>query len=159
MNIVIKIILSILILTSCNAKDLDFNQIENEAQKNDKDIVIFFHIDGCRFCKSMIKENFNDKKILAYIDKNFILVDVNIDHKDSIKFKTHTLTKRDLAKKYSIFSYPSTLFLDKYKKVLYKDIGYKNKDEFLILLKFIKTKKYLNMKLEDFSSEAEFIDE
>ncbi|PID47840.1 MAG: hypothetical protein CR967_02965 [Proteobacteria bacterium] len=154
-----KIFFIFILCVFANGSDLNLDKIKSQAQKNHKNVMMFFHIDGCRFCHTMLDENFKDKKILDYIKKNFILIDINISQKMQIKQNNLIFSQKKFAKKYEIFSYPSTIFLDENLNIIYLDIGYKNPNEFLILLKFIKSKRYKKINFEDFFSEAEFIDE
>lgn len=156
----IKIFLIFAFCIFVNAEELNFDKITNEAKKSDKNILIFFSIEGCRFCEAMKKESFGDEKTQKYL-KHFLVLNVHIGDgkKDMILQNSLHVNKKEFAKKYDIFSYPSTVFLDKNAKVVYTSRSYKNANEFMILLKFIKSKKYKSMSLEDFVSEAEFMDE
>lgn len=157
----IKIFLIFAFCMFANAGDLNFDKITNEAKKSDKNILIFFSIEGCRFCEAMKKESFSDEKTLKYLKKHFLVTNIHIgdNKKDTILQNALHINKKEFAKQYEIFSYPSTVFLDKNAKVIYTSRSYKNADEFMILLKFIKNKKYKSMNLDDFTSEAEFVDE
>ncbi len=140
-------------------EELNFDKTLQEAKKQQKSIFIFFHMNGCEYCEDMLANNFKDKQTIEYIKKNFLLIDINISHKDKIVYKNKAISKREFSIKYNTFSYPSSVFIDSKGKNIYSAVGYKNTNELKKILKYIKHEKYKTMKFEDFSSEAEFLDD
>jgi len=141
------------------ASDVNIDKAILQAKQENKQILIFFHMKYCGYCTKMVKENFKDKNILAQIKKNFIMLDIHIDHDDTVTFGDFKGTKKEFAKEINVNTYPATLFMDKYKKIVYRANGYKNIDEFMVLLKFISSQSYKKIDLETFTEENEFDDE
>ncbi len=162
MKIFLKLLLGLSIVLSADAKagqDVDFDAMLSKAKKQGTSIMIFFHMNGCEYCEDMLENNFHDEKTLSYIKKHFLHLDININHKEKVLFEGKKMGKYPFAMKYKIFSYPSTVFLDKNGKVVHTAIGYRNIKELLTDLKYVKHQKYKSMKFKDFVSEAEFLDE
>lgn len=74
-------------------------------------------------------------------------MDINIKKTDKIILKNSSFKNKEFADKFNMFSYPSSLFLDK------------NLDEFLILLKFVKTRSFKSVDMDDFANNLEFENE
>lgn len=152
-----NIILVLLVFVNlCFAASLNLDKASDKAKSLNKDILVFFHMTSCPYCKSMLNENFKDAKTLEYISENYISTNVDIKIKEKVKFKNSSFKNKKFADKFSIFSYPSSLFLDKDLNVIYTDYGYKNTDEFLVLLKFVRTRSFKSMEIDDFANNLEF---
>lgn len=143
----------------CFAGSLSFDEASTKAKSSDKDILVFFHMTSCPYCEKMLNESFKDAKTLEYIKENYILMDINIKKTDKIIFKNSSFKNKEFADKFNMFSYPSSLFLDQNLDVIYTDYGYRNLDEFLILLKFVKTRSFKSVDMDDFANNLEFENE
>ncbi|WP_448530202.1 thioredoxin family protein [Raineya sp.] len=96
----------------------------NEAQKQNKPIMVDFYTTWCGPCKLMTKTTFASTQIGDFADANFIAFKVDCEKGEGIQ----------LAQKYEVFSYPTIAFIDKNGNLLGKEIGYKNADDFLELM-------------------------
>ena len=149
-------ILLLFITVSYGNHTIDINEKIKIAQKQDKDLMIFFHIPHCPYCLRMLSKNFKDKETLNEIKKNFIFIDIYTKDSAIIKFKDFSGTTKDFATHLSAVAYPATIFLNKDEKILYRSIGYRNINELLTEMKYISTKSFKTMNLEDFSQKLEF---
>ncbi len=153
-KIFIFIIFFISILKADSYLDIDLKL--NNTKKENKHLMIFFHIPYCPYCKSMLKHNFHDKKTLNLIEKKFILVDIYTANNNKIKYKNFKGTPKEFAKYIGADAYPATLFINNKGDVIHKAIGYRNIDEYIAELKYISTDNYKNMNLEVFKQKLEF---
>jgi len=99
-------------------------QLMADAQKEDKIIIIEASTEDCHFCKKMKKEVINTKEIQALLQKDFILIEVDVD-KTKLPF--------DLKKIYKGIT-PSFFFLNKEGKLLNDFPGSWNKKDFSMIL-------------------------
>jgi len=104
----------------------------------------------------MLDENFTNKEILQEIKQNFILIDMFTANDIVVKYKNVKGTIKEFAKHMGVPAYPATLFLDKDKKTIFKSIGYRNTQEYLMELMFISSKSYHQLTLEEFTLKTEF---
>ena len=142
-----NIILILLLITVVNANEtIDINSKIQIAQKENKQLMFFFHIPHCPYCIRMINENFKDKETLKEIEENFIFIDIYKKDKNYEK----------LAKDLGAVAYPAILFMNKDKKIIHKAIGYRNTNELLSEMKYISTQSYKSMDLESFILKLEF---
>lgn len=96
----------------------------NEAQKQNKPIMVDFYTTWCGPCKLMTKTTFASTQVGDFADANFIAFKVDCEKGEGIQ----------LAQKYEVFNYPTIAFIDKNGNLLGKEIGYKNADDFLELM-------------------------
>lgn len=89
----------------------------DEAKYTNKIIMMDVIRDNCRFCVKMDKAVFADKKMAAYIEKNFVPVKVN-------------LSQRELPMGLKIEITPTFFFLTADQKLIKKIVGSWNQKDF-----------------------------
>lgn len=99
-----------------------FDTAFREAQKSNKIIVLKAMTEHCHYCKKMDREVLVDDQVVKALQKDFVVVQVDITKKPLPLGLTAELT-------------PSFFFIDKNKKVLQKVVGSWNVEDFLVILK------------------------
>ena len=99
-----------------------FDTAFQEAQKNNKIIVLKAMTEHCHYCKKMDREVMVDDQVVKALQKDFVVVQVDI-------------TKNSLPLGLTAELTPSFFFIDKDKKVLQKVVGSWNVEDFLEILK------------------------
>lgn len=156
MNLLKILILIVLFYATSNAKVINVDNLVNEAKKQDKQLLIFFHMTYCPACKRMVRESINSQDIIAQIKSDFIYLDMNINHDDNIIYKDFKGSIHKFAKEFNIYFYPSTIFIGKDNEVKYNLKGYRNKEKFSTVIQYISTKSYKKMSLDSFIDEKDF---
>ena len=156
MNPLKILILIISLHVVVSAKVISINNIIDEAKKQDKQVLIFFHMTYCGACKKMIKNSFNDQEITKQINRDFILVDLNINDNDSVIHNDFEGSIHRYAKSLNINFYPSNIFIDRDNEVIFNLKGYRDKEKFSTVIEYISTKAYKKMSLESFIDEKDF---
>lgn len=157
MQNIVKILIAISFLfTMGNTSDIDVNKIVLQAKKESKKILIFVHSPNCSYCRRMVSLNFQDKTVLDTVKKHFILLDIDIHEEGTIVYKGFSGDRKAFADHIGATAVPATLFMDKTSEVVYGFIGYRNIDEFLTELKYVTTKSYKSISIEEFSENLEF---
>jgi len=143
-----------LLLTPLFGTDVNFelDKIISDANKTNKQVILFLHKDGCGFCNKMVL-NLEDSNISKAIDKDFIFVDINRDRDETISFQEYKGSSKKFLKKLEVDLYPTTLFLDNNSTFIYNIIGYRNKKVLLTTLKYIGSKSYIDKTFEEFEDE------
>lgn len=152
----------LLILFSVNSFASDIIDIDKKiqkAKKQNKELMIFFHIPDCPYCEAMLDGNFKNNSIIKLIEENFILVDIYTANKVDIVFKNFKGSPKEFAKHVKATAYPATLFMDRNSNIFYSAIGYRNIQEYIHELKYIITKNYKQMPLDEFVVKMEIEDE
>jgi len=124
-------------------KDIDLNELSKIAQQDTKHLLIYFKTTYCPSCKKIEKFTLHNKKIKNILSKDFITVKINIDDDENIKYNDFFDTKKEFAKHLNIDFYPTIIFMDEEKEIVNILKGYKTKDKFKVILKYIKTKSYI----------------
>lgn len=90
--------------------------------------------------------------IRPMLNKDFFVIDININNDDNIIYKEFTGNGRDFARHIDYDFYPSSLFLDVNSNIIYGAVGYEDENEFLDTLTYIKSKTYLKMSIDDYKA-------
>jgi len=98
-----------------------YEQIFEYAKKENKHVLLFFHIDGCGGCIKMEKHVFSDSLVFEFLNKDFIFCNINAKKGEGI----------GINKIYRTQSYPTIIICDTSGEVVGKNIGFLSVDEFL----------------------------
>jgi thiol:disulfide interchange protein len=90
------------------------------AQQQHKPILLDLYAEWCGPCKEMLRTTYKDKQVVARA-KQFVPVLINSDKQPEV------------AEKYGVDALPTVIFLDANGKLIRKEIGYHDADEFLKL--------------------------
>ena len=90
----------------------DLQEDLEEANAEDKRLVLFFEQRGCIYCRQMHEEVFSDPKISDYIEENYFVVQLNL-HGDTevTDFDGEALSEKDMARKWRILFTPTLMFM------------------------------------------------
>jgi len=156
MRLLTLLILIISLQTISSAKVINIDTISNQAASQNRQLMIFFHMTYCGYCKKMIRTTLSDKKTAQKIEKNFTLLSLNINKSDSIIYKNFKGSIHAFARSLKITLYPSTIFIDESNKVIGKIEGYRGVKSFSTLIEYFSTKSYKTMDLDSFINEIDF---
>ncbi len=150
---------SLIILTlqlTLYAREININNIISSAQKTDKHLLIWFHKTDCGYCESMKEFTLQNDTIKSFMDENFIFEHINVYEKDRVTYKNFSGNGREFAKKVGYDFYPTTLFFDENREMIFAEVGYidnsgmPNEKRFFSILNFISSKSYKKMDYEDY---------
>jgi thioredoxin-related protein len=108
------------------------------AKAQNRPVFLYFHADWCKYCTKLKKITFKDKSVLNYLKDNFISITVD------------TEKEKDLAKEWGIKGLPNLWFLKADNSKISNLPGYVGPEQFLNILKYIRTKSYDKMSFADF---------
>ena len=100
-----------------------FDDILAKAKKENKLVFLDAYASWCGPCKLMEKNVFPQEEVKNYYNANFVNAHFDMEKGEG----------RNIASKYSIRSYPHYLFLNGDGEVVYKGMGYLEKNDFLAL--------------------------
>ncbi len=110
----------------------------SRAKNYGKKVFVNFYADWCRYCKQMDRTTFEDKRIIAYLNDNFVPVRINSDKKP----------KR--AAEFGVKGLPVSWFLTETGERIGNQPGYLPAETLLPLLRFIYTDAYEKMGFNEF---------
>lgn len=102
---------------------LTYGQNLQQASKNGKMVLLYFHFKGCGGCAEMEKTTFKDKNAAAFYNSNFIRMGVDV--LDSTDMKVSEL--------YNVKTCPSYLFVNSAGKMQHKAVGVFSPKEFIAI--------------------------
>jgi thioredoxin-related protein len=108
---------------------------ENQSQK----YFIYFSSRNCGYCRMLESKTFSNTDVSAYINENYIPVQVDIDK------------ERKIAASFGIRGVPDLRFLARDGATIGRWIGFTEADHLLQLLKYVQTDSYLTMSFNDFA--------
>ena len=157
MNLLKIIIILTIIHITAYAEVINVDNIIDQAKKQNKQLLVFFHMTYCGACKRMIRDSINNPKIIKQIEKDFIYLDMNINNsKDVIIYKEFKGSVHQFARTFDIYLYPSTIFIGSDCEVKYHLKGYRDTEKFSTVIEYVSTRSYEKMDFDSFIDEKEF---
>ncbi|MCX6077565.1 MAG: thioredoxin fold domain-containing protein [Campylobacterales bacterium] len=143
-------ILLVFIFSIISAEDIKVDTLFSEAEKSHKHVLIFLHKPNCGYCERMIDFTLQNERIAFKIKKDFVFVDINIADTGKVSFKNFEGSRRDFAKYLGYDFYPSTIFMNNKKEIVYSQPGYQDEDKYFKILSYIDSHSYQEMGIEEF---------
>ena len=136
------------------ARTIDIGAIIKKSVGPDKHLFIFLHRTDCGYCESMLTFTLDDDPVKELIDKKFVFLHINILEDDVVRYKSFKGNGRDFAKLVGYNIYPSSLFLNSKSEIIHAVPGYQDKDEFLLVLKYVDSRSYKKMGYQTFKKKT-----
>lgn len=108
------------------------------ARQENKSIFLYFYAPWCTYCTKLKKTTFKNDKVLAYLNDNFISIQVNTDE------------SKALAQEWQVRGLPTMWFLEPDGKKINRMPGYVEAGQLLKILEYIHTKSYTTMEFREF---------
>lgn len=130
-----------------------------------KRFAILWELEGCPFCKRTHQVNFTDPAIVAYIEENFDVLQLDVRGSRIVHdFDGEELDERGLRKKYGIRSTPTLQFFPESNDEIggaggqaaeiLRVPGYMPPEPFLDMLRFVRDEAYDELTLREFLEAA-----
>ena len=108
------------------------------AKAQNKEVVMYFFSQYCPYCDAMDQNVLADSDVSASLKKDLVYIRADVDKRP------------ELARKYQIRGYPTTILAESNGKIIANIPGYIPKKDFLKILSYLKGKRYRTMSLRDF---------
>jgi len=134
-------------------RGLSWKQIIAKARKEGKYIFVDCYTTWCGPCKRMEKEVYPNSRVGDFYNRKFISVKIQMDTglNDNADTKASYADARIIERKYKINAYPSLLFFMPDGRVLHKEEGARDPDQFLELAREVTdSSKNYYLLLEDY---------
>jgi thioredoxin-related protein len=120
------------------------------AKKSNKKILIDVYADWCKWCKKMDSEVFMHDTIAPYLQKNYILIKLNGESQDKLKYKGESMTAAEFAGGFGVTGFPTVIFLEPSGEAITKVPGFIDAENFLPMLTYFGGDHYKTMKWQDY---------
>jgi thioredoxin-related protein len=131
----------------------EFGEGLEEAEAEEKPVLVDVYTDWCGWCKRMDKTTYADGTVLAYLEEAFVPIKMNAESKERTQFGDDEYTYIQIARGFRVTGYPTTLFLDAEGKHITTVPGYMKPEQFLTVLRFIGDGHYKTKSFEEFRTE------
>ena len=122
---------------------LDFRQDVAEARKQNRQVLVFFHLDNCPYCARMLKGNFTRGDNHDFIRKHFDVVAVNVRGSLDVTWVNGaTYTERGLTMHLGVRGTPTLVFLDQEGKNVLQLSGYREPRALRAALDYVQSQGY-----------------
>ena len=102
-----------------------------EAARERKRVMLYFHQDGCPYCKRLVEVNFREPRIAEKMRKRFVSIAINIwGDRDATWTDGRATTEKQLAAMLKVQFTPTLVFLDEKGAVVRRINGYYLPGEF-----------------------------
>lgn len=131
---------------------LDIAEDVNEANDEDRHVMLFFHLTNCPYCNRMLTESFETDPLKSYIQDNFDVIVINIKGDREVAFTDEiSVSEKALAEQLNVFATPAIMFLDKNNKAVARVDGYRAPRRFEQVLNYVSQKAYAgNISFKDY---------
>ncbi len=97
----------------------------DDANNNNRQIILYFHQDGCPYCKKLLDDNFSRKNIVDIMSQNFDLIELNMwGDKTVTLFDGEELSEKEFARRMKVMFTPTLVFLDNKGQSQFRMNGY-----------------------------------
>jgi thioredoxin-related protein len=137
-----------------------FAEVAELQKKKPKKTIITLGTGFCNTCKVMSKATFTDEELLKYLNKDYYMIDFNVEQKDAIEFNGkkylnngeggfpfHSLALELTRKNFAI---PATIILDEKNEILDVVNFYQSPQWMLKIAHYFGDNSYKKMKWDEF---------
>jgi len=117
-------------------EDKSLEQAKALAKQENKYVFVDCYATWCGPCKMMDKNVYSDKAVAAMLNEKFVSVKVQMDSTkvDAEQIKALYADARRIRQEYNVIAYPSFLFFSPDGKLVHRDFGFKDANDFVVLL-------------------------
>lgn len=131
---------------------LDLTEDVAEAAEADKHLILIMDMEGCPYCHKMIEENFAHAPYRDFIQEHFDVIALNIRGSLMVDVTEDlSLTERELAEHLNVRFTPTVVFLDANHEQVARVNGYRNVEDFQIVLEYVQERAYRIMSLNEYA--------
>ncbi|MBN1498946.1 MAG: DUF953 domain-containing protein [Spirochaetes bacterium] len=119
-----------------------FNEGIKAAADQKKPVIVDFYADWCTWCVKMEEEVFMEPKVLEKLKSDFIMIRIDTEAEEKIKYKGKTYTTHEFSTAFQVTGLPTLLFIDKAGEPVTKIPGYITADVFIQLITYMADECY-----------------
>lgn len=124
---------------------LDLSDDLEEANEEDRHMMIYFHQDGCPYCSKLVEDNFHDPALVKKLQKNFDTIETNMwGNRDLTDWQGRDFDEKSFSAHMKIQFTPTLVFLNPKGEIILRLNGYQSIDKMHATLDYIANKTYLN---------------
>jgi thioredoxin-related protein len=111
---------------------LDIREDVAEAAKEGKRLMVYFHQDGCPYCKRLVEVNFREPQIVEKMRRHFVSIDINIFGDREVTWTDGSrMPEKRFAALLKVQFTPTLVFFDERGGIAHRINGYLPPERFL----------------------------
>jgi thioredoxin-related protein len=132
---------------------LDLPEDVSEAAESGKHVILVMEMNGCPYCYKMIQENFATAPYRDFIQEHFDVIALNTKGDREVAVTEEmAMSEKELAELYQVRFTPTVVFLDASNRPVARVSGYRNLDDFKVVLDYVQEQAYLQQTLNDYAA-------
>ena len=100
-------------------------------------VIVDVYTDWCGWCRRMDRDVYARREISDYLRQKFVTIRLNAEARDAAHYEGREYTSQDLAQRFRVSGYPTTIFLRSTGEHMANVPGYVPADRFLLLLRYV----------------------
>ena len=117
---------------------LDLSEDLQDANADNKIIFLYFHQNGCPYCKKLLDDNFTNKDIVSKMKQHYEVLEINMwGDRPVTLLNGQEVSEKDFAKQMKVMFTPTLIALDSQGKSLFRMNGYYAPEKFTIVLDYL----------------------
>jgi len=130
---------------------LDIADDVEEANDENRHVMLFFHLTNCPYCNRMLSESFETDPLKTTIQDNFDVIVINIKGDREVAFTEEiSVSEKALAEQLNVHATPAIMFLNKDNKAVARVDGYRAPSRFKQVLNYVSDKAYAKGTFKDY---------
>jgi thioredoxin-related protein len=132
---------------------LDIAEDVGEAAEAGKHVILVMEMDGCPYCDKMIQDNFANAPYRDFIQEHFevIALDTKGDREVAVT-EDMSMSEKEVADLYQVRFTPTLIFLDASNRPVARVSGYRNLEDFKVVLDYVQARAYREQTLNDYAA-------
>lgn len=123
----------------------------DDANEQGRQLILYFHQDGCPYCKKLLDDNFTRKDIVSKMSQKFDLLEINMwGDKTVTLLSGKEVSEKEFARQMRIIFTPTLIILDEKGKEQFRMNGYYAPDKFSAALDYVLLKTEEKVSFNDF---------
>lgn len=124
------------------------------AADEEKFVFIYVYAPWCPYCQRIEQEVYTDGDVQALMNEHFVMVRVNADDpEETHQFEGKEVAAPDLANRLGARGFPSLIFMDETGEHIGTLPGAVERDDFMLLMRYVGTGAFRDQSLEAFTDE------
>jgi thioredoxin-related protein len=132
---------------------LDIGEDVTEAADAGKHVILVMEMNGCPYCYKMIQDNFADAPYRDFIQEHFEVIALNTKGDREVAVtEDMSMSEKEVAELYQVRFTPTLIFLDSGNRPVARISGYRNLEDFKVVLDYVQERAYQQQTLNDYAA-------
>lgn len=135
---------------AANLAQAAFKSAFDQAQKEEKFVMVDFYTEWCKWCKVLDEKTYPDPAVKKIMDQSFVFEKYNPEEAPSFTHQGKTYGGAEVARAFNVRGFPTILFMEKDGTAIGSLPGFVPPEVFVKILNFVTSGEYRKTKFDDF---------